>query len=44
MEMKEPDVKFLVFLTITISPFDGQIFKYKQLALDTKIGDPSKDW
>ena len=42
MKMKEPDVKFLVFLTITISPFDGQIFNYKQLALDTKIGDPAK--
>ena len=42
MEMEEPDVKFLVFLTITISLFDGQIFNYKQLALDTKIGDPSK--
>ena len=34
---------FLVFLTIMISLFDGQIFDYKQLALDTKIGDPSKD-
>ena len=42
MEMKEPDVKFLVFLTITISLFGGQIFNYKQLALDTKIGDPAK--
>jgi len=44
MEMEEPDVKFLVFLTITISLFDGQIFNYKQLALGTKIGDPNKDW
>ena len=42
MEMEEPDVNFLVFLTITISLFDGQIFNYKQLALDTKIGDPAK--
>ena len=42
--MEEPDVNFLVFLTIIISLFDGQIFNYKQLALDTKIGDPSKDW
>ena len=42
MEMKEPDVKFLVFLTITISLFDGQIFNYKQLAFDIKIGDPAK--
>jgi hypothetical protein len=40
--MEEPDVKFLVFLTITISLFDGQIFNYKKLALDTKIGDPTK--
>jgi len=44
MEMEEPDVKFLVFLTITISLFDGQIFNYKQLALGIKIGDPNKDW
>ena len=44
MEMEEPDVKFLVFLTIAISVFDGQIFNYKQLVLNTKIGDPSKDW
>jgi hypothetical protein len=44
MEMKEPDMKFLVFLTITISLFDSQIFNYKQLAMVTKIGDPSKDW
>ena len=44
MEMEEPDVKFLVFLTITISLFDGQIFNYKHLALDAKIGDPNKDW
>jgi len=43
MEMKEPDVKFWVFLIITISLFDGQIFNYKQLALDTKIDNPSKD-
>jgi len=42
--MKEPDVKFLVFLTITIWLFNSQIFNYKQLALDTEIGDPSKDW
>jgi len=42
--MKEPDVEFLVFLTITISVFDGQIFGYKQLPLNTKIGDPSKNW
>ena len=44
MEMREPDVKFLVFLTITISLFDGQTFNYKQLALDIKIDNPSKDW
>jgi hypothetical protein len=44
MEMKESDVNFLVFLIITISLFDGEIFNYKQLALDTKTGDPSKDW
>ena len=41
MEMEEPDMKSLVFLTIIISLFDGQIFNYKQLTLDTKIGDPS---
>jgi hypothetical protein len=44
MEMEEPDVNFLMFLTITISLFHDQIFNYKQLALNTKIGDPSKDW
>ena len=44
MEMGEPDVNFLVFLTITISAFDGQIFNYKQLPLNTKISDPSKNW
>jgi hypothetical protein len=44
MEIEDPDVKFLVFLAITLPVFDGQIFDYKQLALDTKIGDPSKDW
>jgi hypothetical protein len=44
MEMQKSDVKFLVFLTIAISLFGGQIFNYKQLALDTKIGDPTKDW
>jgi len=43
MEMKVPDVNCLVFLTITISLFDAEIFNYKQLALDTKICDPSKD-
>jgi len=43
MEIEEPDMKFLVFLTITLPVFDGQIFNYKQLALNTKIGDPSKD-
>ena len=42
MEMEEPDMKSLVFLTIIISLFDGQIFNYKQLALDSKIGDPTK--
>ena len=42
MEMKQPDLKILVFLTITIPLFDGQIFNYKQLALDTRIGDPAK--
>ena len=40
MEIKE--VKFLLFLTITISLFDGQIFNYKQLAFDAKIGDLAK--
>ena len=37
MDMEEPDVNFLVFLTIKISVFDGQIFDYKQLALNTKL-------
>ena len=41
MEMKQPDLNFLVFLTITIPLFDGQIFNYKQMALDTN-GDPAK--
>ena len=41
MKIKEPDVKFLVFLTITISLFDGQIFNYKQLAIPVRIGDPA---
>ena len=31
--MKGLNVGFLVFLTIIISVFDGQIFGYKQLAL-----------
>ena len=44
MKIKEPDVKFLVFLTITISLFDGQMFNYKELALVIKIGNPGKDW
>ena len=43
MEIEGPDVKFLLFLTITLQVFDGQIFDYKQLALNTKIGDPSKN-
>ena len=30
------------FLTITISVFDGQIYHYKQLPSNTKIGDPTK--
>jgi hypothetical protein len=42
MEIGDPDVKFLVFLTITLPVFDGRIFDYKQLALDTKIGDPTR--
>ena len=39
MEIEGPDVKFLLFLAITLQVFDGQIFDYKQLALNTKIGD-----
>ena len=30
------------FLTITISVSDGQIYDYKQLTSNTKIGDPTK--
>ena len=30
------------FLTITISVSDGQIYHYKQLPSNTKIGDPTK--
>ena len=30
------------FLTITISVSDGQIYDYKQLPSNTKIGDPTK--
>ena len=40
--MKGPSVKFWMFLTIIISVFDGQIFGYKQLALNTKISDPTR--
>ena len=40
--MKSPNVEFLVFLTIIIAVFDGQIFGYKQLALNTKISDPTR--
>ena len=32
-DLKWPNVEFLVFLTIIISIFDGQIFGYKQLPL-----------
>ena len=39
MEMKESDVKFF---GITISVSDGQIYDYKQLPSNTKIGDPTK--
>ena len=35
--MKEPNVEFLVFLTIIISVFDGQIFGYKQLSLISEL-------
>ena len=42
MEIEGSDVKFLFFLTITLQVFDGQIFDYKQLALNTKIGDPTR--
>jgi hypothetical protein len=42
--MKEPETEILVFLTITISVFDGEIFDYKQLPSNTKIGDSSKNW
>jgi hypothetical protein len=42
MEIEWSDVKFLFFLTITLQVFDGQIFDYKQLALNTKIGDPTR--
>ena len=41
-EMKGPNVEFLVLLTIIISVFDDQIFGYKQLALNTKISDPTR--
>ena len=41
MEIDGPDVNFLLFLTITLQVFDGQIFDYKQLVLNTKIGDPT---
>ena len=30
------------FLTITISVSDGQIYNYKQLPSNAKIGDPTK--
>ena len=36
-EMKGPNVDFLVFLTIIISVFDGQIFGYKQLSLISEL-------
>jgi len=36
------EMKFLLFLTITLQVFDGQIFDDKQLALNTKIGDPTR--
>ena len=44
MEMEEPDVKFLMILTIPISVLEGLTFDYKLLALNTTIGDPSKNW
>ena len=31
-------------LTITISVSDGQIFDYKQLPSNTKIGDSGQNW
>ena len=43
-DLKEPNVEFLVFLTIIISVFDGQIFGYKQLPLNIRIGDLCKNW
>ena len=42
MDLKWPNVEFFVFLTIIISVFDGQIFGHKQLALNTKISDPTR--
>jgi len=40
--MEEPDVKFLVFLTITISLFDSQIFNYHwipKLVIQPRLAD-----
>jgi hypothetical protein len=42
MEIEGSEVKFLFFLTITLQVFDSQIFDYKQLTLNTKIGDPTR--
>ena len=42
MQIEKEDMTFFVFLTITLQVFDSQIFDYKQLSLNTKMGDPSK--
>jgi hypothetical protein len=44
MEIEEPDVKFLMILTIPISVLEGLTFDYIPLELNTIIGDPSKNW
>ena len=43
-DLKESNVEFLVFLAIIISVCDGQIFGYKQLPLNIRIGDLCKNW
>lgn len=42
--MNEPDVKFLHILTIILSAWDSQIIVYKQLEMNSRIGNPTKDW
>ena len=34
----------MIYFDNTISVSDGQIFDYKQLPSNTKIGDPGKNW